>query len=296
MKPVNIQRKLKVALPAGSLKEATLELLRKAGFKISLPDRTYIPQIDDSELECMFIRAQEIPRYIEQGKFDMGITGKDWIEETEAAVEEIAELKYSKYGLNAIRLVLAVPENSPIRKLSDLNGKTIATELVNVTKKFLVKNNVKADVEYSWGATEAKPPMLADAIAELTDRGTSLRANNLRIVAEILTAPTKMIANKKSNQDPWKKQKIKTLALLIQSALDAKSMVGLKLNVSTLKLKEILACLPALRNPTISPLSQKGWCSVESVLPEKDVKEIIPKLIILGATGIIEYPLNKIIY
>lgn len=293
MKTNNI---LKIALPAGSLKESTLELLRKAGFRISAPDRVYVPTIDDSEIECMLIRAQEIPRYVEQGKFDIGITGKDWIEESGRKVVEIAELRYSKQGLNAVKVVLAVPESSIVKSVRDLEGKTIATELVNVTKSFLQKENVNALVEFSWGATESKPPYLADAISELSDSGKSLKANNLRVVATILESTTRIISNIDSYADSWKRQKADLFALLLKSALDAEGIVGLKMNIPTSKVQEIIDSMSALRKPTISKLAEDGWCSIESVLPESEVKRIIPKIKLLGAERIVEYPLNKIIY
>lgn len=292
MKP----NKLKIALPAGSLKESTLELLRKAGFRISAADRSYIPTIDDDELECMLIRAQEIPRYVEQGKFDIGITGKDWIEESGRKLEEIAELRYSKQGLNAVKVVIAVPEASGINTIQDLEGKTIATELVKVTKRFLDENNINAKPEFSWGATESKPPYLADAIAELSDSGRSLKANNLRVIATIMESTTRIVANPLSYQDPWKHQKAELFALLLKSALDAEGMVGLKMNVLQKNIQQIIECLPTLRKPTIANLTEEGWCSIESVLPEIEVKNIIPKIRKLGAEGIVEYPLNKIIY
>ena len=288
--------KLKIALPAGSLKEPTIELLKKAGFKISIKDRSYIPTIDDDEIECMLIRAQEISRYVEQGKFDVGITGKDWIEENDSKVKEITELKYSKKSTVPMSLVLAVPESSKIKTIKDLEGKTIATELVNITKKFLKKNNINAKVEFSWGATESKPPYLVDAIAELSESGASLRANNLRIIETIFQSTTRIIANESSYKDDWKRQKTDMFALLLKSALDAEGIVGLKMNVPKEKIKQIIECLPALRKPTVSKLTENNWCSVESVLPEVEVKNIISKLIKLGAEGIVEYPINKIIY
>lgn len=288
--------KLKIALPAGSLKDPTLELLRKAGFRVSAADRSYIPTIDDEEIECMLIRAQEIPRYVEQGKFDIGITGKDWIEESGRQLQEIAELRYSKQGLNAVKVVLAVPESSDIRSIKDLEGKTIATELVKVTKRFLDENNINAKPEFSWGATESKPPYLADAIAELSDSGRSLKANNLRVIATIMESTTRIVANPLSYQDPWKRQKAELFALLLKSALDAEGMVGLKMNVLQKNVQQIIECLPTLRRPTIANLAEEGWCSIESVLPEIEVKSLIPKIRSLGAEGIVEYPLNKIIY
>ncbi|MDB5259105.1 MAG: hisG [Candidatus Taylorbacteria bacterium] len=288
--------KLRIALPAGSLKEATIALFAKAGFRIDADSRSYAPRIDDPEIECTLIRAQEIPRYVEQGKFDLGITGKDWIEENDAQVRELSELIYSKQGSNPVKLVLAVPEKSEIRTIEDLEGKTIATELVNVTKKFLRKNRIDAKVEFSWGATESKAPYLVDAIAELSDSGKSIRANSLRVIETILESTTRVIANEESFKDGWKRQKMEAISLLLKSALDAQGMVGLKLNIRKCSLPKILSSLPALRKPTISPLADRRWISLESILPETTVKSIIPELKRLGAEGIIEYPLNKIIY
>lgn len=287
---------LKIALPAGSLKDLTLQLFKKAGFKISVPDRSYVPAIDDSELECMLIRAQEIPRYVAQGKFDLGLTGQDWIEETQVTVTEISELNYSKRGFNPVKLVIAVPANSSVKTIADLEGKTIATELVTVTNAFLKKNGVTAQVEYSWGATEAKTPYLADAIAELSESGDSLKANNLRVIAEIMQSTTRVIANTESVKDSWKKNKMAIVATLLKSALDAEGMVGLKLNIPKKQLKTITQIIPGLRKPTIAQLSDTNWCSVEVIVPESTVKTVIPKLIEYGAEGIVEYPLNKIIY
>ncbi len=288
--------KLKIALPAGSLKESTLELLRKAGYKISVQDRSYFPVIDDEEIECMLIRAQEIPRYVEQGKFDIGITGKDWVEESGKKIMEITELKYSKKSLNPMKLVLAVPESSNIKTIKDLEGKTIATELVNLTSRFLKENNVKAAVEYSWGATESKAPYLVDAIAELSESGISLKSNNLRIIATIMESTTRIIANISSYKNIWKREKIELFALLLKSALDVQGIVGLKMNVPKKKIPEIIKCLPALRKPTIAALTDDNWCSVESVLPETQFKSVISKLKKFGAEGIVEYPISKIIY
>ncbi len=287
---------LKIVLPAGSLKESTFELIRKAGFRINLKERSCIPMIDDGEIECMLIRAQEISRYVEQGKFDMGITGLDWIVENGSKVKEIAELTYSKKTNNPISLVLAVPESSNIKTTKDLGGKVIATELVNVTKQFLKKNKVDAKVEYSWGATEAKAPYLVDAIAELSETGSSLKTNNLRVIATIMQSTTRIIANTSSYKNEWKRQKMEMFALLLKSARDADGMVGLKMNVPKEKVQQIIDSLSALRKPTISALSDNNWCSVESILPETEVKNIIPSIKKLGAEGIVEYPINKIIY
>jgi len=288
--------KLKIALPAGSLKESTFEFLKKAGYKISLSERSYFPVVDDSEIECMLIRAQEISRYVEAGKFDVGITGKDWILENGSDVQEIAELKYSKKSMGPTNLVIAVPESSNINNIKDLEGKTIATELVKVTKQYFEANKIKANVEFSWGATEAKTPYLVDAIAELSESGASLKANRLKVIGTVMQSTSRIIANKTSYKDCWKKQKIDTLATLIKSALDAENMVGLKMNAPKNKIEKIINSISSLRKPTISNLSDKKWCSIESVLPEEKVKNIIPLIKKLGAEGIVEYPINKIIY
>ncbi|MFA6938661.1 MAG: ATP phosphoribosyltransferase [Candidatus Paceibacterota bacterium] len=288
--------KLKIALPAGSLKESTFELLKKAGYKINVKERSYFPIIDDEEIECMLIRAQEIPKYVEQGKFDVGITGKDWVEESGNITQEIGELKYSKQGFNSVKLVIAVPESSDIKTIQDLEGKTISTELVNVTRKFLEKNEIKANVEFSWGATESKPPYLADAIAELSDSGSSLRANNLRVIGTVMESTTRIVANKQSYKNKWKRQKSDLFVTLLKSALAAEGMVGLKMNAPKEKTREIIECLSALRKPTISTLTEKNWCSIEVILPEMKVKNIISEIRKLGAEGIVQYPINKIIY
>jgi len=287
--------KIKLGIPKGSLQEATLTLFRKAGFNIIVNERSYRPSIDDQEIECLLIRAQEIPKYVEQGVLDIGLSGKDWITETNSDVEEVEDLLYSKQGLSKVKLVIAVAENSNIKTIKDLNGKRIATELVNVTKEYLKKNKVNAEVEFSWGATEVKVPELVDAIAELTETGSSLKANKLRVIDTILESTTKFIANKKSMQDSWKKQKIQEIALLLKGALAATEKVGLKMNIENKNLKNLLSLLPALKNPTISPLANKDWSAVETIIDEKIVREIIPKLKKAGAQGIIEYPLNKVI-
>ncbi|MEW6087198.1 MAG: ATP phosphoribosyltransferase [bacterium] len=287
--------KLKLGLPAGSLKNSTFEIFKNAGFKIHCPERSYFPSIDDEEIEAILIRAQEIPRYIEEEVLDMGLTGKDWITETKADVVEVAELIYAKEGLRPVRLVLAVPNNSPVKTVKDLEGKRIATELVEVTRQYLAKNNVRADVEFSWGATEVKPPKLVDAIAELTETGNSLRANNLRIVETILESTTRVIANKKAWKDTWKKQKIENIVTLLKGALRAEGMVGLKMNLPEKKLPEIINIISALKKPTISPLTEKGWIAIEIIINEHEVRELILKLKSAGAEGIVEYPLNKII-
>lgn len=288
-------QRLKLGLPAGSLQNATVEIFKKAGFNIYINDRSYFPYIDDEEIECVLIRAQEIPRYVQNGVLDAGISGKDWIMETGADVLEVAELVYAKQGFRPIKLVLAVPEGSAIRRIEDLQGKKIATELVEVTKKYLQKNNIQACVEFSWGATEVKPPDLADAIAELTETGRSLRANNLRIIETILESTPRLHVNRNSWKDGWQKNKIEQIVTLLKGALLAEQKVVLKMNVSTENLPQVLALLPALRKPTISSLHEESWVAVETVIDEKKVRELVYKLKEAGAEGIIEYSLNKII-
>ncbi len=288
--------KLKLGLPAGSLQKSTIEMFSKAGFNIYVNERSYFPYIDDEEIECTLIRAQEIPRYVTNGVLDTGISGKDWITETGADVVEVTELTYSKQGLRPIKLVLAVPVDSNIESVGDLQGKKIATELVQVTKNFLSRNNVQAEVEFSWGATEVKPPALVDAIAELTETGRSLKANNLRIIETIMESTPRFIVNRKSWEEEWKRNKIEKIATLLKGALLAEEKVGLKMNVNAANLHKILSLLPALRKPTISELHEGGgWVAVETVIDEKKVRELIHKLKEAGAEGIIEYSLNKII-
>lgn len=288
-------KKIKLGIPKGSLQESTLLLFKKAGFNIVTSERSYRPTIDDDEIDCLLIRAQEIPKYVEQGVLDAGLTGKDWILESSADIEEIEDLLYAKQGLRKVRLVIAVAQDSKIKTIKDLEGKRIATELVNITKNYLEKNKVKAEIEFSWGATEVKVPELVDAIAELTETGSSLKANNLRIIDTIMESITKFIANKKAMKDTWKKQKIQEIALLLKGALLAEEKVGLKMNVEKKNLQKILEVLPALKNPTISELSDKNWMAVETIIDEKKIRELIPKLKQSGAQGIVEYPLNKII-
>ncbi len=287
---------LKLGIPKGSLQEATLELFKKAGIRIYPSERSYFPSSDDDELDIMMVRSQEMAKYVENGTFDAGLTGYDWIIETGAKVKEICELRYAKTGFRPVRWVLAVPESSSVKTIKDLNGKKIATEAVNLTKAYLAKNKVKADVEFSWGATEAKAGSLVDAIVELTETGSSLRSNKLRIVAEILSSTTRFIANDKALKDAWKKNKIENIAILLKGALAAEGMVGLKMNLPEKDLSRIIKVLPALKNPTISHLSVKGWIAIEVILEEKTVKKIIPDLKRAGAQGIIEYLLNKVIY
>ncbi len=288
--------KLTLGLPTGSLQESTFELFRKAGYNINASIRSYFPTIDDAELSVILLRAQEISIYVEQGVLDAGVTGRDWIEENDSEVHEVAELVYAKTGFTPVRWVLAVPEDSPIRSVKDLRGKRIATEAVNLTKKYLAQNGVEADIEFSWGATEVKVPALVDAIVELTETGSSLRAHNLRIVETLMTSTTRFIANTQAWRDAWKREKIKNMALLLEGALNAEQKVGIKMNVLREKLDEITALIPALRNPTVSSLTQKGWVAIEVVVDEKVIRDIIPKLKAAGAEGIIEYPLNKVIY
>ncbi|HAP32289.1 MAG TPA: ATP phosphoribosyltransferase [Firmicutes bacterium] len=287
--------KLVLGLPAGSLQKSTMEIFKKAGFNIYVHDRSYFPYIDDEEIECILIRAQEIPRYVQDGVLDCGISGKDWIAETEADVVEAAEFCYSRQGLRPVKLVLAVPDSSPIKRVEDLQGKKIATELVDVTKRFLAERNITAAVEFSWGATEVKPPVLVDAIAELTETGRSLKANNLRIIETVLTSTPRFIVNNNSWQAAWKRKKIEQIIMLLQGAMLAEVKVGLKMNVNKENLQQVLSLLPALRKPTISSLQDDTWVAVETVIDEKMVRDLACKLKEAGAEGIIEYSLNKII-
>ena len=289
-------QRLRIGLPSGSLQEPTLELFAKAGFWISSAKRSYKPSVDDPELEVRLLRAQEISRYVERGFLDCGITGKDWIEENNSKIETIADLPYSKATSAPARWVLVVPENSPYHTVADLEGKRIATEAVGLTKRFLAAKGVSAIVEFSWGATEVKVPELVDAIVDITETGASLQANNLRIIETIIESFPQLIANVDAMKDNWKSSKIERLRLLLQGALNARNKVGLKMNLEAAKLADLIARLPALRNPTISSLAQPGWVAVETVIDEKVVREIIPELKQLGAEGIIEYPLNKVVY
>ncbi len=295
MSAKNKKRILSIGLPKGSLQEATLRYFAKAGFTFSVNTRSYFPSIDDDELQGLLIRAQEIAKYVEEGVFDLGLTGKDWILETGADVLEIADLLYAKQSLHPISWVLAVPENSPIRNVHDLEGKRIATEVVNLTKNFLAERKIKADVEFSWGATEVKAPLLVDAIVEATETGSSLKANNLRIVETILVSTTRLIANKTAWQDPWKREKIENLTILLKGAIQAEGRVGLKMNVSRKDFEKVVRILPAMQNPTVSPLHDPNWIALEIIVEEKIVRELIPRLIREGAKDIIEYPLNKVI-
>jgi len=286
---------LNIGLPKGSLQDSTLHLFRKAGFTINVGSRSYVPAIDDPELSGLLIRAQEMARYVQDGILDVGLTGRDWVLEQNARVKEVCPLLYARGGLRPVRWVVAVPNDSPIKAVRDLQGKRIATELVQYTKRYLKEKGIEAQVEFSWGATEVKAPRLADAIVELTETGSSLRANNLRIVETILESTTVLIANREAWKEPWKRQKIENIAMLLQGALRAEEKVGLKMNVHRDDLDAVLKVLPALQNPTISTLSAAGWFSVEVIVDEKTVRELIPVLKGGGATGIVEYPLNKVI-
>lgn len=287
---------LRLGLPKGSLQEATIEKMAKAGYNITVSSRSYIPYVDDEELEIRLIRAQEVSRYVDHGYLDCGITGHDWIMENQSDVHEVGEFLFSKATRQPARWVLAVPEQSPIKSVKDLQGKRIATEVVNLTRQYLKKYKVKAEVEFSWGATEFKAHELVDAIVELTETGSSLRANKLRIVDTLMVSTPRLIANHVAWRSPWKRQKIETLALLLKGALDAEAKVGLKMNIAEKNLANLLQRLPALRNPTISRLSQTGWVAVDTIIDEHTVREIIPQLKAAGAEGIIEYPLNKVVY
>ncbi|MGH9357616.1 MAG: ATP phosphoribosyltransferase [Candidatus Acidiferrales bacterium] len=287
--------KLKLGIPKGSLQEASIQLFRRAGYEITVNPRSYFPHIDDDEIECMLIRAQEMARYVEDKVLDAGLTGKDWIMENEAGVVEVADLIYAKQTLGKVRWVLAVPEHSSIKSVKDLEGKVIATELVQVTRRYLEQHGVKSKVEFSWGATEVKPPVLADAIVEVTETGSSLRANGLRIVETVLESNTKFIANHQAWADPEKRRKMETLVMLLKSAIDAAGKVGLMINVRKVDLENVLKVLPALKRPTISDLSESEWVAVNTVVDEKTVREIIPRLKAANAQGIVEYPLSKIV-
>jgi len=286
---------LQLGIPKGSLQDATVAMFAKAGYQINVSSRSYYPAIDDEQIECLLIRAQEMARYVGEGILDAGLTGWDWIEESGADVEEICELVYGKVGRKPLRWVLAVPADSDIKGPKDLQGKRIATEAVGMTQKYLKKHGVEAQVEFSWGATEVKPPKLADAIVEITETGSSLKANNLRIIDVLCYSTTRLIANKEAYKDPFKKAKIDRLALLLQSVLAAESRVGLMLNAKQEDLDNLVALLPALNKPTVSGLVEPGWVALNTVIEEAVVREIIPELIEAGARGIVEYPLNKVV-
>jgi ATP phosphoribosyltransferase len=288
-------RVLKLGLPAGSLQEATRELFRKAGYHITYTARSYYPAIDDPEIECTLIRAQEMARYVQDGSLDCGLTGHDWILENGADVHEVCELIFSKVSRRPVRWVLAVPNDSPVREAKDLQGKRIATEVVNLTRKWLAERGVEAQVEFSWGATEVKPPRLADAIVEVTETGSSLRANNLRVVAELAQSTPRFIANRASYADPWKREKIDDMVLMLQGTLAAEGKVGLMMDVRAVDLQLVTGLLPSLQSPTVSPLADSEWVAVNTILDERVVRHIIPKLKQAGARGLVEYPLNKII-
>ena len=286
---------LKLGIPKGSLQDSTAKLFKKAGYQIVFYPRSYFPSIDDPEIECMLFRAQEMSKYIEEGVIDAGLTGYDWIMENGSDVHEVADLTYAKQSARKVRWVLAAPANGEVKSVKDLEGKRIATELVNATKKYLKENGVRAHVEFSWGATEVKPPQMVDAIVDVTETGSSLKANNLKIIDTLFESTTKFVANKDAWKDPWKKEKIKRLSILLQGAIRAEKKVGLKLNCADKNLENLLKVLPSLHGPTISHLSDPKWVSVETIVEEDVVREIIPKLKEMGAEGIIEYPLNKII-
>ncbi len=291
---------LKLGLPAGSLQEATFELFRKAGYKISAGSRSYFPAVDDKELQVTLIRAQEMPRYVADGSLDCGLTGADWVRENEVDVVELGELVYSKISRRPVRWVLAVPNDSPVQSVKDLQGKRIATEVVNLTRRWLADHGVSAHVEFSWGATEVKPPRLADAIVEVTETGSSLRANNLRVVAELMTSTPRFITNKGAQSDPWKRRKMEDLLLMLRGAMDAEGKVGLKLNVRLADQARVLGVLrehpkTSLNSPTVSPLTDPDWVALETIIDEDIVRHILPQLYQAGARGIVEYPLNKII-
>jgi ATP phosphoribosyltransferase len=286
---------LKLGIPKGSLQDATIDLLARAGWKVTLSSRSYVPAIDDDEMECLLVRAQEMARYVESGALEAGITGHDWVVETRADVVELAELVYAKQRLARVKWVLAVPEDSPIRTPRDLEGKVIATEVVGITQAYLARHGVKSRVEFSWGATEVKVPQLADAIVEVTETGSSLRANRLRIIDTVLESATVFIMNRKAAEDPSKREKAENMVLMLQGAIAAATRVGLLLNVRREDLANLLRILPALKNPTISELSDSEWVAVNTIIEESVVRQILPKLKAAKAQGIVEYPLNKIV-
>jgi len=288
---------IRIGLPKGSLEETTISLFEKAGWRIKIGERELYPTIDDPAIEVVMLRAQEMARYVEQGTLDCGLTGRDWVIETGAKVKEICSLTYSKTGFRKVKWVVAVRADSPIKTIQDLNGKLVVTEVVNISKNFLRENRIQAKVDFSWGATEAKPRLFADAIVEVTETGRSLEANNLRILETVMESETVLIANRELwKNNKWKRTKIKILALMLTGAIAAESKVGLKMNVPEKVLKKVIAILPALHTPTISRLSEKGWYSLETIVDEKRVRLLIPLLKKAGASGIIEYPLNKLIY
>ena len=287
--------KLKLGIPKGSLQDATIALFERAGWRISANGRSYFPAIDDAEIECMLVRAQEMARYVEKGALDAGLTGNDWVLENQTDVEYVTSLTYSKVSRQKVRWVLCVPEDSPFQKPEDLAGKVIATELVEFTKRYFAQKNIPVKVEFSWGATEVKPPTLADAIVEVTETGSSLRANRLRIIETLMESETQLIANKAAYADAWKRQKIENLALMLNAAIAAQGRVGLMMNAPKSALDSIVAQLPALNSPTISHLSDPAWVALNTIIDETVVREVIPKLKAAGATGIVEYPLSKVV-
>jgi ATP phosphoribosyltransferase len=287
--------KLKLGIPKGSLQDATIALFARAGWNIYASGRSYFPSIDDAEIECMLVRAQEMARYVEHGALDAGLTGNDWVLENNSDVERVTSLTYSKASRTAVRWVLAVPEDSPFQKPGDLAGKTIATELVEFTRRYFAQRNIPVRVEFSWGATEVKPPMLADAIVEVTETGSSLRANRLRIIETLMESETQLIANKTAWSDSWKRSKIETLALMLNGAMAAQNQVGLMLNVEKKNLDAILGILPALNSPTVSHLRDENWVAVNTILEQSVVRDVVPKLKAAGGTGIVEYPLSKVV-
>lgn len=287
--------KLRLGIPKGSLQDATLALFARAGWNIYASGRSYFPTIDDPEIECMLIRAQEMARYVDHGVLDAGLTGIDWVVESGRKVESITSLVYAKQSRQRVRWVLAVPESSKFERAEDLAGKVIATELVEVTKRYFAERNVPVRVEFSWGATEVKPPMLADAIVEVTETGSSLRANRLRIIDTVMESETHLIANQVVMQDEWKREKLENIAMMLRGAIDAQGQVGLMLNVERKSLDQVLAVLPALNSPTVSELGREGWVAVNTILEESVVREVVPRLKAAGGTGIVEYPLNKVV-
>lgn len=287
--------KIRLGIPKGSLQDATISLFKRAGWNIYADGRSYFPSIDDKEIECMLIRAQEMARYVEHGVLDAGLTGIDWVVESGLNVTSITSLTYAKQSRRKVRWVLAVPEGSGFEKAEDLEGKTIATELVGVTKSYFANKGVNVKVEFSWGATEVKPPMLADAIVEVTETGSSLKANRLTIIDTVMESETHLIASQAAANDPWKREKIESIALMLRAAIDAQAQVGLMLNVQRQHLQKILEVLPALNSPTISELSNPAWVAVNTILEEPNVRDVIPRLKAAGATGIVEYPLNKVV-
>jgi len=290
-----MSNKLRLGIPKGSLQDATIALFERAGWRIYANGRSYFPSIDDKEIECMLIRAQEMARYVEKGVLDAGLTGIDWVVESGLDVQSVTSLVYSKQSRQKVRWVLAVPEDSPYQKAEDLAGKTIATELVEVSKRYFASKNVPVKVEFSWGATEVKPPTLADAIVEVTETGSSLRANRLRIIETLMESETHLIANRSAYSDPWKEHKIDSIALMLNAAIDAQGQVGLMLNAQKSNLPQILDILPALNSPTVSQLSNPDWVALNTILEEGVVREVVPRLKAAGATGIVEYPLNKVV-